>query len=115
MEAALDHTESRKGFAFLEVLSPCVTYYDTHREWRARVYNMDEEEGYDPADRSLAFQRCLKLRNEGRIPIGHIFKGVHPSLESLILNKAELPPAQQKVGHEGHREQYDKFINSYMG
>ncbi len=115
MVAALDHTESKKGFAFLEVLSPCVTYYDTHREWRARVYNVDEEEGYDPSDRGMAFQRALQLRAEGRIPIGRIFKGEHASLESLILNKAELPPAQQKVGLNGHREQYEKFIDSYMG
>jgi 2-oxoglutarate ferredoxin oxidoreductase subunit beta len=115
MEAALDHTESKKGFAFLEVLSPCVTYYDTHREWRARVYNIDEEEGYDPSDRGMAFQRAIQLRAEGRIPIGRIFKGEHASLESLILNKAELPPAQQKVGLNGHREQYEKFIDSYMG
>ena len=115
MEAALDHTESKKGFAFLEVLSPCVTYYDTHREWRARVHNIDEEEGYDPTNRGMAFQRSLQLTEEGRIPIGRIFKGEHASLESLILNKTELPPAQQQIGRKDHREHYEKFINSYMG
>ena len=108
-------SRSNRGFAFLEVLSPCVTYYDTHREWRAKVYNIDEEEGYDPANRGMAFQRALQLREEGRIPIGRIFKGEHASLESLILNKNELPPAQQKIGHDGHREHYEKFIDSYMG
>ncbi|GIS90938.1 MAG: hypothetical protein CM1200mP20_09790 [Pseudomonadota bacterium] len=29
--------------AYLEVLSPCVTYNDTYREWRTSVYDMDNE------------------------------------------------------------------------
>lgn len=115
MTAALEHTESGKGFAFLEVLSPCVTYYDTHRDWRARVYNMDEEEGFDPSDRALSFKRVLELKAEGRIPIGQLYKGEHASLEKLLLNENEPFPAQQKIGHTDHRAEYDKFINSYLG
>ena len=115
MDAALDHTGSGRGFAFLEVLSPCVTYYDTHRDWRARVYNVDEDEAYDPTNRALAFSRMLELKAESRIPIGRIYKGEHASLESLVVNRQELPPAQQKIGENGHREHYEKFINSYLG
>ncbi|MEQ9618039.1 MAG: thiamine pyrophosphate-dependent enzyme [Deltaproteobacteria bacterium] len=115
MDAALEHTGSGKGFAFLEVLSPCVTYYDTHRDWRARVYNLDEDEGFDPSNRTLAFGRVLELREEGRIPIGRIYKGEHASLESLIVNRDELPPAQQKIGKNGHGKHYEKFIKSYLG
>jgi len=115
MEAAIEHTESGKGFAFLEVLSPCVTYYDTHREWRARVYNVDEDESFDPTNRAQAFQTIIELKEQGHIPIGHIFKGEHPSLESIILNKEETAPAQQKIGHNEHRKHYDKFISSHLG
>jgi 2-oxoglutarate ferredoxin oxidoreductase subunit beta len=115
MGLAIEHTESKRGFAFLEVLSPCVTYYDTHREWRARVYNVEEAEEYDPTNRAMAFQRSLQLGEEGRIPIGLIFKGEHPSLESLVINKNEPTPAQQKIGHNGHREHFEKFIESYIG
>jgi len=89
MEAAIEHTESGKGFAFLEVLSPCVTYYDTHREWRARVYNVDKDESFDPTSRAAAFQKVIELKEQGHIPIGMIFKGEHPSLESIIVNKEE--------------------------
>jgi len=115
MGAALEHTQAGKGFAFLEVLSPCVTYYDTHREWRARVYNVEEDEGYDPTNRTQAFARNMEIKNEGRIPIGRIFNGEHPSLESLVLSHKELPPAQQKIGSLKHREHYDKFISSHLG
>ena len=115
MEAAIEHTESGKGFAFLEVLSPCVTYYDTHREWRARVYNVDEDESFDPTNRAGAFQKIIELKKEGHIPIGHIFKGEHISLESILLNKEEPAPAQQRIGHNEHRKHYDKFISSHLG
>ncbi len=116
MTAAIEHTEAGKGFAFLEVLSPCVTYYDTHREWRSRVYNLDDEKNFNPANRTLAFQRTLELMEEGRIPIGQIFNGKHPSLESLAVNQKELPPAHQRIGSNNHhREHYENFIASYIG
>lgn len=115
MTSALEHTESGRGFAFLEVLSPCVTYYDTHREWRTRVYNVNEEEGFDPSDRANSFKRVLEIKAEGRIPIGQIFKGEHASLEKLLLNQDETYPAQQKIGHTDHRAEYDKFIKAYTG
>ncbi len=113
--AALEHTEAGNGFAFLEVLSPCVTYYDTHREWRTKVYNVNEEEGFDPSDRANSFKRVLELKGESRIPIGLIYKGENASLEKLLLNENETFPAQQEIGHTDHRAVYDKFINSYLG
>ena len=115
MEAAIEHTEAGRGFAFLEVLSPCVTYYDTHREWRAKVYNVDEDESFDPTNRTAAFQKIIELKAQGHIPIGRIFKGEHISLESILLNKEETAPAQQKIGHNEHRKHYDKFISSHLG
>jgi 2-oxoglutarate ferredoxin oxidoreductase subunit beta len=115
MEAAIEHTEAGRGFAFLEVLSPCVTYYDTHREWRARVYNLDTDESYNPTNRTAAFKKLLELKEEGHIPIGRVFKNEHPSLESILLNKEEIAPAQQEIGHNDHRKHYDQFIKSHLG
>lgn len=116
MEAAIEHTESGKGFAFLEVLSPCVTYYDTHREWRAKVYNVDEDESFDPTNRSAAFQKVIELKEQGHIPIGRIFKGEHIALESIVVNKEETLAAQQGIGDfAGHRKHYDQFIKAHLG
>ena len=115
MEEAIEHTESAKGFAFLEVLSPCVTYYDTHREWRTRVYNVEQDSSFDPTDRAGVIQCLYDLNNDGKIPIGRLFKGEHNSLESLIINKQEAPPAQQKVGAGLHTQHYEKFIKAHLG
>ena len=62
--AALKHTASGYGMAYLEVLSPCVTYNDTYREWRTNVYNIDDDADYDRKDRAAAFTRMIDLREQ---------------------------------------------------
>jgi 2-oxoglutarate ferredoxin oxidoreductase subunit beta len=67
-----------KGFSFIDVQSPCVTYnklntYDWHRE---RVYNL-QEAGHDVGDFSAAVQRALEwptLAPEGKEPIGIFYE-----------------------------------------
>lgn len=115
MIAALEHTESGKGFAFLEVLSPCVTYYDTHREWRFRVSDVNDDESYDPGDRAKAFQKMMEITSNGQIPIGLIYKGEYPSLESLIMNSDYPPPALQDIKSSSITEDYRKTMNSFYG
>ena len=116
MVSALEHTESGKGLAFLEILSPCVTYYDTHREWRSRVLDVNNgDESYDPGDRAKAFQKMIEITGEGRIPIGLIYKGEYPSLESLILSSDHTPAALQDIKSPAIKEDYRKTMNSFLG
>jgi pyruvate/2-oxoacid:ferredoxin oxidoreductase beta subunit len=42
LPAALQHACARRGFAFLEVLSPCVTCNDAYVDWTARVAEADD-------------------------------------------------------------------------
>lgn len=115
MTAALEHTESGSGFAFLEVLSPCVTYYDTHREWRFRVFDVNDDKSYDPRDRAKAFQKVIEITGNGQIPIGLIYKGEYPSLESLIIKSDSAPAALQDIKSPTIREEYRKTMNSFYG
>jgi 2-oxoglutarate ferredoxin oxidoreductase subunit beta len=115
MVAALEHTEAGRGLAYIEVLSPCVTYYDTHREWRFRVYNLDEDDKYDHSDRAQAFQRVLEINETGLIPIGLVLKGENPSLESLLLDPDQAPPALQDVDPAKHLDKYHELMYSFMG
>ncbi len=96
--AALKHTAEGGGMSYLEVLSPCVTYNDTYRDWRTSVYDVDAEEGYDPTNRAAAFTRMQELREEKRLPLGLIFKGQRHALESVALNKDFPAPALQDIG-----------------
>ncbi len=83
--------------SYLEVLSPCVTYNDKYRDWRTSVYDVDTEEGYDPENRAQAFTRMQELRDEGRLPLGLIFRSERSALETLALNQDFPPPALQDI------------------
>ncbi len=112
--AALEHAAAGRGMAYLEVLSPCVTYNDTYREWRTAVYDLDAEEGYDPTDRTAAFARVNALRAEHRIPLGLIYRGERPALETLALNQAFPSPALQDFAsaqpHAVARDALQSFV-----
>ena len=112
--AALKHTAAGYGMAYLEVLSPCVTYNDTYREWRTNVYNIDDDADYDRKDRAAAFTRMIDLREQGRLPLGLIYEGERPALEKLVCNPAFDPPARQDISDpslvDGYREALQSFI-----
>jgi len=112
--AALKHTAAGHGMAYLEVLSPCVTYNDTYREWRTNVYNIDDDADYDRKDRAAAFTRMIDLREQGRLPLGLISEGERPALEKLACNPAFDPPARQDISDpslvDGYREALQSFI-----
>ncbi len=112
--AALKHTAAGRGMAYLEVLSPCVTYNDTYREWRTNVYNVDDDTGYDRKDRAAAFTQMTELREQGRLPLGLIYEGERPALESFVSNTAFDVPARQDISDpslvDGYREALQSFI-----
>ena len=112
--AALKHTAAGRGMAYLEVLSPCVTYNDTYREWRTNVYNVDDDTVYDRKDRAAAFTRMTELREQGRLPLGLIYEGERPALESFVSNTAFDVPARQDISDpslvDGYREALQSFI-----
>lgn len=65
------------GYALVDVLQPCVTWnrayaYDFYNE---RVYKLEDEPGYDPTDRTVAWEKAYEWGD--RIPIG-IFYRVEP-------------------------------------
>jgi 2-oxoglutarate ferredoxin oxidoreductase subunit beta len=112
--AALQHAKSGRGFAFLEVLSPCVTYNDTYRAWRTEVYDVSEEPDYDPTNRAAAFVRMQELRDEGRLPIGLIYTGDRPALEAGALNADFPTPALQDIIPASLSATYKDALNSFM-
>lgn len=58
-----------KGFALVEVLSPCTTFHDTYKPISQRIRFIGPE--HDPTDRVKAFQLALETET---IPIGVIYK-----------------------------------------
>ncbi|MBN1314434.1 MAG: 2-oxoacid:ferredoxin oxidoreductase subunit beta, partial [Anaerolineales bacterium] len=55
LKAAVLH----KGFSFVQVISPCTTFYDTYQFWRELAEPLPED--HNPSDRSAAFDLALRI------------------------------------------------------
>ncbi len=96
LKGAITH----KGFALVDVFSPCVTYNkDNTYQWFNPRVKVLEEPGYDPTDFHKALDKGYQWGDE--IPIGLIWKRTDlPSLEELepVLHDGQGPLAFRKLG-----------------
>jgi 2-oxoglutarate ferredoxin oxidoreductase subunit beta len=89
-----------KGFAFIDVFSPCVTYnHDNTFPWfKQRVKRLEDDKSYDSANWSAAMEKSQIWGEE--IPIGKFFQRT----DTLSLHQAEPildeggPLALRKLG-----------------
>ncbi len=104
---------THKGFAFVNVFSPCVTYNkDNTYKWFAPRIKILEDEGHDTSDFYQAMKRGYEWGDE--IPIGLFWKRDDlPSLDQLepVLDKGG-PLAYRELGIS--KEQFDKLIAELM-
>ncbi|HTT73047.1 MAG TPA: thiamine pyrophosphate-dependent enzyme [Thermoplasmata archaeon] len=98
-----------KGFALVDVFSPCVTYnkLNTFDFFRQRVYKL-ESAGHDPTNLPAAFQRALEWGD--KIPIGLFYRTERPTYEDLEEVLAAGPLAHQPAGARGRPELLDDFL-----
>ncbi len=98
-----------KGFAFVDVFSPCVTYnkINTFDFFRQRVYKL-ESAGHDPTDPVAAWQRALEWGD--KIPIGLFYRTEKPTYEELEEVLAAGPLALQPAGLHGKESLLDEFV-----
>lgn len=93
LEKAMKH----RGFALVEVLSPCVTHnrVNTYDWFRKNIVTLDEDAGYRPNDKIEAWRR---LQDPRKIPIGLIYRETKPSFEELVLADIQGPIGRQALG-----------------
>jgi 2-oxoglutarate ferredoxin oxidoreductase subunit beta len=82
IERGMNH----KGFALIEVLSPCVTQnkLNSYEWYKENICLLEEDSNYDPQDKRLAWE---KLSASGKIPVGLIYEEKRLSYEELVLPK----------------------------
>jgi 2-oxoglutarate ferredoxin oxidoreductase subunit beta len=100
---------SHKGFAFVDALSPCVTYnkLNTFDWFRQRVYKL-ENAGHDPSSLPRAFERALEWGD--KIPIGLFYETDRPTYEELEEVLAAGPLVNQPAGIAGRPQVLDEFV-----
>lgn len=80
-----------KGFSFIDVLQPCVTFNNTYSHYRENTYLL-EEEGHDPTDLRAAWER---VRETKKIPIGVFYESEKPTFDEQLLEEL-IPAAPRK-------------------
>jgi 2-oxoglutarate ferredoxin oxidoreductase subunit beta len=71
MKKTIKEAIKHKGFSFVEILQPCVTYHNTFAEYSAKTYEMKS------IDES-------KAKEKGKIPIGIFRKSAKPTYEEVV-------------------------------
>ena len=78
---------THKGFALIDVYSPCVTfnYLNTYDWFRSRVYKMDAT--HNTADKMSALKKAIEEEetNYEKLPLGLFYKTEKPTYEELDI------------------------------
>lgn len=76
MKAAMCH----KGFAFVDIIQPCITFYDTRDFYKEHIVWLAED--HDVSNPDAAF-RAMR-RADDKIPLGIFYRSERPTFEELI-------------------------------
>jgi 2-oxoglutarate/2-oxoacid ferredoxin oxidoreductase subunit beta len=98
-----------KGFAFVDILQPCVTYnkVNTFRWFKDNTYYVDES--YDPEDQVQAFKKALETN---KFPLGIIYRNSNKETfeeASEAYDKNKQPLFEREVD----TEKLSKLISSF--
>ena len=101
---------THRGFALVDILQPCVTFNarNTYAWYRERVYRLEDEKGYDPADKKATLEKVQEWGE--RIPIGVIYRKEQPTFEDQLpaLGKGPLVNQEIKPG------QVERLLDGFM-
>jgi 2-oxoglutarate ferredoxin oxidoreductase subunit beta len=89
---------AHKGFSLVDVFSPCVTYnkVNTYPWFKERVYDLAEEEGYDPSSAEAALRKSFEWGE--RIPVGLLYRSEQPIYEDSEPVLKRGPLVKQPLG-----------------
>jgi 2-oxoglutarate ferredoxin oxidoreductase subunit beta len=81
---------NHRGFAFIDVFQPCVTfnYLNTYDWFRQKVYKL-EEENHDVTDRKKALEKAFEWGN--KIPIGIFYRKEKPTYRDNLPHLKDTP------------------------
>jgi len=98
-----------KGFSFIDILQPCVTFNKTctHAFFRDNIYYLGDD--YDFTDKQEALIKASEF-GEKSIPLGVFYKVEKPTAESGFSQIAEKPLVDQQPNLNGLNELFKKYI-----
>ena len=101
---------NHKGFALIEVLSPCIIHnkFDTYVWFRKNIDNIDLGKKHDPSNKKQAMERVML---EGKIPVGLIYQEEKPSFEELVFPDEKKPIVLNDLKMDNIK--FEKILNEF--
>jgi 2-oxoglutarate ferredoxin oxidoreductase subunit beta len=102
---------AHRGFALIDVFSPCVTYnkVNTYPWFKEKCYKV-EDENFDPSDMAVSLQKSFEW--DDRIPLGLIYKTLRPIYEDSEPSFKNGPLVKQKLGID--KKLFDSLIEEMI-
>ncbi|RMA97641.1 2-oxoacid:ferredoxin oxidoreductase subunit beta [Hydrogenothermus marinus] len=111
IEAAIEH----KGFAFVNILSPCPTYnkLDTFKFYKGRLVDINKELGHDPSDKQKAMELAehdydADYNPDAKVPIGIFYK-----TEEIPTFEEKVEALKEKYKPENPETVWDDILSNY--
>lgn len=91
-----------KGFSLIDILQPCVTFFNTFPYLRENVYDL-QEEGHNVSDYHAAMEKALEWnhRTEGRVPTGIFYRIEKPTYDDVVL-RGRIPVKLRSIKRITH-------------
>ncbi len=83
LEALFEQALFHKGFSIVDVIQPCVTFNNTYKFFRDRVYKLEDTD-YSPHNSEKALEKSLEWGD--KIPIGVFYEEKADAYEDLVRN-----------------------------
>jgi 2-oxoglutarate ferredoxin oxidoreductase subunit beta len=101
---------THKGFAFIDILQPCVSFNhkNTHSWYRDRVYKVGDDVNYDSSDKLEALKKAQEWGEH--IPIGIIYRQEFHTFEKKLAVLEKGPLVKQKVEPKSVEKLFDQFL-----
>ena len=101
---------AHKGFAFIDVLQPCVTFnhLNTFDYFKQRVYKLEDQQ-FDTSNKIKAFEKAQEWGD--KIPIGVFYKEDKLTYEEQIPTLFEKPLVQHSMDA---KKQVERIMQDFM-
>jgi 2-oxoglutarate/2-oxoacid ferredoxin oxidoreductase subunit beta len=101
---AIEH----KGFSFVDVFQPCVTFnkINTYSWFRERTYSL-EEEGHDPSDKFAAYKRAS---DPERLAIGLFYKEERAVYTDELAHTGDKPLFEHDISDVSVKKLMEGFV-----
>jgi len=92
MKRAINH----KGFAFIDVLQPCFTFFNTYKYYNDHVYELEDHDASD-LEAARAKAREWQRGEADKIPVGLFYQVEEPTFDEKILRDGMVLAGKHEV------------------